>query len=296
LLNDHVAAPVALACSDAYEFPSLLREIATDRSQDIWARERHTGEAGEVNKVAFKTADGMLCSVQGHAPDHEGRTWQATLGPDAIVFANHPACASQRAAYRPGFWTGNRALPRVAQWRDALIAVHRLPDDDWMGYTHAYFPTFAFDAYELQKGANGLTWAFAQKGDGYLALGAAQGIELIRHGPSAYRELRSHGGENVWFCQMGRAATDRSFSRFKKAVLAAQIDLQALGARWRTVRGDELVFGWQGLLTVNGQERPLSGFPHYENPYCVAGLGADSMDIQFGDWILRLDFDLAQGE
>ena len=309
LLNDHAAATVALACSDEYEFPSLLGEVATDRSQEHWARERHTWEAGEgpgraagpgeVNKVTFKTADGMLCSVQEYRPGqpgHSERVWQGTLGPDAVVFVNHPACASQRAAYQPGFWTGNQALPRVAQWRDALVAVHRLPDGDWMGYTHAHFPAFSFDEYELREDAEGRTWAFARKGDGYLALCAAQGTELIRSGPSAYRELRSYGGENVWLCQMGRAATDRSFSRFKKAVLAAEVDLQGLSARWRTVRGDEIAFGWQGPLTVNGREQPLSGFPHYETPYCRAELGEDRMDVQFGDWILRLEFDPAQGE
>ena len=58
--------------------------------------------------------------------------------------------------------------------------------DDWLGFTHAYFPARVFDEHAFQGG-----WAFARTGDGYLALTAARGFEFITTGPTAYRELRS---------------------------------------------------------------------------------------------------------
>jgi hypothetical protein len=177
------------------------------------------------------------------------------------------------------------ALPRVAQWKDALIAVHNLPYDDWMGFTHAYFPIAAFDEHALRDG-----WAFARKGDGYLALTAAQGLELIAQGDNAYRELRSYGQRNIWLCHMGRAARDGSFEEFQQAVLALNVHFEELSARCATLRGETLAFGWEGPLLVNGQEQALAGFKHYDSPYCVAELGATQIEIGYGDQVLRLNF------
>ena len=180
----------------------------------------------------------MLSSAQDYRPGEPGRAehiWQATLGPDAVVFVNHPVCLSQKRAYQPNFWCGNGVLPRVAQWKDLLIALYRLPDDDWLGYTHAHFPIAALDEHVIREG-----WAFARKGDGYLALKASQGFTLVKSGNSAYRELRSMGQENVWLCQVGRAAQDGTFAEFQDKVLATSIDYRracrCLGHRCAAMR------------------------------------------------------------
>jgi hypothetical protein len=230
----------------------------------------------------------MLCSAQDYHPGqkgHQQHIWQATLGPDAVVFVNHPACMSEDDARCPNFWRGNAILPRVAQWKDALIAVHNLPDDDWTGLTHAYFPAYEFDEYVLHD-----RWAFARKGDGYLALAARQGLELVRRGLNGYRELRSPGQHNVWLCFMGRQALDDSFAQFQERVLALDIDWQELGVHCTTLRNQTLAFGWEGPLLVDGQEQPVAGYRHYDNPYCTTELFAPQMDILYGGYLLRLDF------
>jgi hypothetical protein len=271
----------------------------------MWSRERHAGEleegcdratgSWEVNKVTYKTPDYMLCSAQDYHPGERGgqqHIWQATLGPDAVVFVTHPSCMSEKDNRQPNFWHGNHVLPRVAQWRDALIAVHKLPENDWLGFTHAYFPIYAFDEHVLRNDADDHPWAFARKGEGYLALTAAQGLEFITRGDSAYRELRSHGQHNVWLCHMGRAAQDGSFGEFQDKVLALDMAWEGLSVRCTTLRGQSLAFGWEGPLRVNGKEQPLTGFKHYENPYCVADWPASQMDIRFGDYLLKLKFDV----
>jgi hypothetical protein len=231
----------------------------------------------------------MLCSAQDYHPGEKGyqqHIWQATMGPDAVVFVNHPPCASEEGAHRPNFWHGNYVLPRVAQWKDVLIAIHSLPDDDWMGFTHAYFPVYAFDEYVLRDG-----WAFAREGSGYLALTAAQGLELVERGPGAYRELRSYGKENTWLCHMGREEADGSFEAFQSKVLKLQVTLAGLGATCETLRGDTLTLRWEGPFLVSGEEQPLSGYKHYEGPFCTAELPASQMDIQYGEYIVRLHFE-----
>ena len=161
-----------------------------------------------------------------------------------------------------------------------------------MGFTHAYFPAYAFDEHALREDANGHTWAFARKGEGYLALTAAQGLQFITSGDSAYRELRSYGQHNVWLCHMGRAALDGGFAEFQDKVLALDVAFEGLAVRCTTLRGETLAFGWEGPLLRNGEEEPITGFKHYENPYCVAELPAAQMEIRYGDQAMRLSFEL----
>lgn len=291
IFNQHLAGPVSLACLEGHEVPALIADIAF-ADEELWSRERHlTGPAGsghEVNKVTYRTPDYMLSSAQSYRPGEEGgceQIWQATLGPAAVVFANHPACASDGAGRRPGFWLGNRVLPRVAQWQEVLIAIHNLPEDDWLGFTHAHFPTAAFDEYTLRDG-----WAFARRGSGYLALTASQGLELVTQGHSAWRELRSPGRRNIWLCQLGRAALDGEFGAFQEQVLGLEVAIDGLTVRCETVRGDQLSFGWEGPLLLNGQPQPLAGFKHYENRYVISELGAEDLEVSTTAYRLRLHF------
>lgn len=298
VFNDRILGSVSLACAANYELPEVITAVALDQPAEMWNRERHAGVmeeetdratgAWEVNKVTYKTPDYMLASAQSYQPGDPGyqqHIWQATLGPDAVVFVTHPACSSDDNSHRPNFWHGNAILPRVAQWKDVLLAVHRLPEDDWMGFTHAYFPMAAFDEAAVEDG-----WALARKGSGYVALTAAGGLDLITQGRTAYRELRSPGHANVWVCQMGRAELDGSFVDFKLKVKTMGRLFEGTSVQVLTLRSEILTFGWEQPLTVNGREQPIADFKHVENPYCVAELNADAMEIGYGDTLMRLVF------
>jgi hypothetical protein len=287
--NAHVKGAVGLGLAGArYHLPELLRTIALDRWPDMLSRERQRVADDEtVNTVTFKTPDYLLASAQDYRAGQRGRhehIWQATLGCDAIVFTNHPTSFSDTDARQAGWWCGNGSLPRVAQWKDALIAIYNLPGDDLLGFTHAFFPAYAFDEHMIERG-----WAFARQGDGYLALHAAQGMTLVTTGNDARRELRSVGRCNAWLCQMGRADLDGSFEEFRRAILAGSVIVNGLQVEWRTIRNEHLAFAWSGSLHVNGVEEPISGFKHVENPYALAEFPAESMDIGCGEEMLRLN-------
>jgi hypothetical protein len=231
----------------SYDLPSVIHAIAADAETEVWARSRQAADGGpEVNTVAYRTADFLLCSAQDYRPGARGRRehiWQATLSPEALVYTTHPASCAQTDGREAGWWLGNGRLPRVAQWKDALIALYDLPADDWLGFTHAYFPTYAFDEYLLDDG-----WAFARVGDAYLALYASQGFTLRRDGPDAQRELRSAGLRNVWLCQLGAKDTDTSFENFRQRVAAHPPTIAGLHVTWPTIRSERLEFDWTGPL------------------------------------------------
>ena len=279
---------VSLALMKRYTLPTVIEKIATDLPEAMWNRERHGGVldpavdyfggAWEVNKVTYKTPDYMLSSAQDYRSGGRGNMqhiWQATLGPDAVVFVTHPPFLAESGS--PNFWVGNLVLPRVAQWKDFLIDVRKCTPGQGLGFTHGYFPLHAFDEWTLSG-----KWLVARKGDGYIALTSKSGMALIRRGRYAYREVRSHADEDLWICQMGSKRQDGSFASFRQRVESVPLEFNGLTVKCTTLRGDEISFGWDAPLLVNHEESPLRGFPHFDNPYCTAPLPATGMEIRCG--------------
>lgn len=291
--NESLMGSVSLACCKQYELPEILQKIGVESPATFWNREHHGTPdplltRGGVDKVSYRTRDFLLSSAQDYHPGEKGHRehiWQATLGPDSIVYVNHPTCMSEDDAHQPNLWAGNGMLPRVAQWGGILIAIYKLPPDDWLGFTHAYFPVVTFDEYQFRE-----KWAFARKGDGYLALTASRGFEFIQGGQTAFRELRSNGLENVWLCHMGQKLLDGNFDDFQEEIIKMGVSFDQLSISVNSLRGDILSFGWEGPLVVNNQEQALTGSRHYDNIYCVSEYPISQMDIIFKDEGLRLKF------
>ena len=301
--NHHVAGVVSLACSTNYQMPALFVGIATKTPEAALALEQQAAVAGAAaNVVRYQTPDFVLSSVQDYRAGDQGAeelVWSATLGAEAIVFANHPGSSSELPGRAPGFWAGNERLPRVAQWQDALLSLHQLGDDDLFGFTHCYFPTATFDEYALLGG-----WAFGRLGDGYVALTNSHGITMTAEGRYALRELRAAGKSQCWVVQMGRAALDGDFVAFQTKVLALPLrfgevrsphgaDSAKGEVNFTTLRGDALRFGWSGSLHVNEAAMLLHGFPHYENAYTTTEVGSGTMVVAWGDDGVQLDFGIA---
>ncbi|MFN8635754.1 MAG: hypothetical protein U0893_18050 [Chloroflexota bacterium] len=289
IYNHHLAGALSLALASEYEPPPILEAIARDAPDELWSVERHAPPGAEpAHLVTFKTPEYVLSSLADVRPGGMGHSeliWRATMSPQAMVFVNQPGSSSESDARLPGYWAGNARLPRVAQWRETLIAMHRVAEHDLLPWTHAHFPCATFDEYALRDG-----WAFAQVGDGYLAITCSTGMALTREGRYALRELRAPGPVSTWLVQMGRAALDGDFLAFQTKVLAAPYTCGRETVHWSTIRGDELQLDWDGLLRVNGAPLATDEGRHVENAYTTAELPCVSMDIRLGDDVLRLDF------
>jgi hypothetical protein len=166
-----------------------------------------------------------------------------------------------------------------------LVAHYHLPEDDWMGFTHAYFPEHAFDEIAVRS-----NWIFGRAGSGYIGITASIPIVLTREGPDAHREIKAPGRRTIWLCQMGREAQDGAFSEFQERVLADAPDVFEDTLTWTTPRGATIESAWRHPLLVNGDVPEAAPNVHIATPYCRADLGAAHTDIIFGDTLLRLDF------
>ena len=107
----------------------------------------------------------------------------------------------------------------------------------------------------------------ARKGNGYVALTATGGVALVTSGPMAQRELRA-APQAVWLVQMGRAASDGTFTQFAERVLAQSLMLEQDTLQYSSLRGQVIHFSLNQPLaqafTLDGAPQKLDGFPHIE--------------------------------
>ena len=282
--NQHLVGAFSLGIASGYQLPAIISGIAQSQVEEAWTVER----SAQAQLAAFKTPDSLLASLQDYHPGARGgrvNPWQATLGSEALVFTNHPDALNQSEARQAGTWCGSGVLPRVAQWKDALICLYNLPEHTPLNFTHAYFPTFAFDEYRHEQ-----DWFFARKANAYLAIYASSAARLLEHGDSAYCELRAAGPQTAWLVQLGRQAVDGDFKGFCARVLGCPLSVSGLSVAWQTLRGERLSFDWSGPLLKDGKELPLSGGKRFEGPFVDAAFPAETMDIGYGEQLMRLTF------
>ncbi len=288
--NLHAWGVIGLADS-GYTLPAQLAQVATERSQTQWLHEYHrnAGNQWGIQRSTYRTPAYLLTSVgDATTPALRAchRRWQATLGPAATIFVNHPAHMGAEPDDLPNFWLGDGSAPQLAHWKDTLIALYRLPADDWLGFTHAYLPRHAFDETLLRE-----NWLFARHGQAYVGLTASAPLMWVAGGAGAHRELRAMGREVAWLCQLGAAGEHGSFGGFCGRLLAQPPRLLTPDlVDYTNSRGERIEFGWAQPLRIDGAVQRPDPALHYVTPYCTVGFPAKLTNIQLGDQLLQLDF------
>ena len=203
---------VFVASSRSYQPPAGLAERMREPVRTVYRQE-------DVEICLEKAADFLLTSLaippsfdrgaaDGAAPNVRSRLlpgvagyqqhlWQASLGRGCHVFVNHPGASFDQSASRPGYWYGNGVIPRLAQ-RDAMVLeIFAIPDDHPMAFTHAHWPSDAFDRSEVRD-----HWAFGARGAGSVGLWCSRPLEAHDEVLTS-RELRAWGRRVAWVCVCG---------------------------------------------------------------------------------------------
>ena len=263
---------------------------------------------GRAEQYAFRTADYKLASVLDYHPGqrgHDQHPWQATLGGKAVVFSQQPL--NGVPFERPGYWKGNAVLPRVAQHRQVLIAVHRVHPEQthWLN-SHLYFPKWLFDEVVEDGG-----WLCGRRGDGYIAVRSLRPAQWGRADPRVVQQIHrfdeaareralasaydwtAEGHANAFICELGRRADNGDFSAFVRAVLASRVEGDWRALRYASPALGEVRFGWTGPLTVAGADIPLRSDWRLDSPYGRVRFADRRWDLRAGGH--RLELDLADG-
>jgi hypothetical protein len=251
----------------------------------------------EVNKITYRTPDYMLSNAQDFRKGEKGyqqHIWQATLSPYAVVFVNNPDSLRADDKHRPSYWMANGRQPRTAQIDNVLIALYNLPrypsappplEARHFNFTHAYFPTWAFDEIKEMSG-----WIFGRVEDGYIALYTHLPYDWQYEGPDADQEIIALGRKNVWICQMGRRSKDGTFDEFINSIISAQLNVSGLEVKYQAPGLGSISFDWNGPLTLNGEVVLLDEYPRWDNPYAKVEFGNQYISIQHDGKGLILDF------
>ncbi|MEI8309787.1 MAG: hypothetical protein WCH98_03430, partial [Verrucomicrobiota bacterium] len=213
-----------LATSPGYRPPEDLATLAKT-PQSLRYRQGH------ADIVLEKTGGYLLTAVQipTSFPDEAGwhailpgirgyqqHLWQATLAPGCHIFVTHPGETFDLGQARPGYWYGNGHLPTLLSRPGEVLAIHAAPGEHPVAFTHAHWPTDAFDE-TLRCGA----WLFGAKAGGYVGLWCS--TPLAPHDEVLTgREWRAPGRVVAWVCRAADRARAGSLVRFAEECQARE--------------------------------------------------------------------------
>ena len=252
---------------------------------------RNTRE--ENNIYTYRTPNYMLSSSQDYRKGYGGdqqHIWQATLGPEAVCFTTHPGGYGNTSP--EGYWLGSGYLPRVAQVKNVLIAVYKIPRmgrillSKNLRFTHAWFPKSKFDEVIEKNG-----WVCARYQDGFLALFSQNKYQWQEEGEEKDMELIVHSRKNIWLIELGSKHHYQSFSNFVDSVSSSTLAFDKLSIQYTSPSQGLLEFGWKRHLKQNGQVASLNDYPRYENPYTHTSFGAKTIRIAHSEQHLDLEFE-----
>jgi hypothetical protein len=300
-LNEATLPAVVLATARKYRIPPEVLEPGEPQNDVVLAKQSYRGSYRAEHDllsrpyasdlVVYRTPHVSLSTVEDYRPWQPGLQeliWNACLGPESQVFVTHAPNAATHASARPNAWAGNRILPRARQHRDTVLALYRIPDDDPMGYTHAWAPLSTMDEWTRDG-----PWLAVRRGDGYVALAADGGVVPLRTGPNAGQEARPAGDPRAWVCVVGDRERDGDFTKFVQGLGRPEFGEDHI--EYPTRHGERLRLPREGLFTVDDVPVDLddSGAPktraHLDSPWCTVEFGATEMRI--GEHVI----DLAHG-
>ncbi len=231
-----------------------------------------------ANVESFRTPDYMVSTAQDYRKGKMGmqqQIWLASLGGAASVWTSHPGSDDEDWMGRPNYWVGNGVLPRAAQYRNLVLALYRIPQDDPRPLTHLRLPMAEFDEVREQAG-----WIFARKGNGYIGVTSRPFMTPAERPEYAKIEKICRALECGWICRMGRRAHDGSFDQFVGRLLGASVAYGANRLRYRESSRLTATFGWDEDLVINGRRIALGGYPRYESPFVKAKHGQTLFRIE----------------
>jgi hypothetical protein len=296
--------------------------------QAFW-RVINSGLIAEVHTKTFRTAHGMLSSVQDYRKGSmamQVHAWQATLSESAVVFTMLPGKLpvpegdpvpdtwnwQKSDEHGSGYWTGDGALPRIGQHRDVAVILYApqfmakplgLDQFDYRDETHAYFPQAHFDEV-VQEGK----WTFGRKDDGYVGLWSHQPTHWREGQPEVFEnaglpfDLVADGARNAWVVQIGDVDEWGSFEAFRTALAAADVQAEPVADADEDGFGDGfavayeapgrgvVTFSWHDPLVVDEVEIPLRWGWRFDNPFVRTRFDATRYDIAVEGHRLYLDF------
>ncbi|WP_244564500.1 hypothetical protein [Rhizobium sullae] len=272
-LNSGVAS-LPLFCAGSYQPPADLTEIANlAPGRSVEARYSQGLESGKL--VLFKNEAAQLSTVVDHKTGRKGHQQHVidvrlAGHPMARLWINHPGEDDPWGNQRPSYWAGNGILPRVAQHRDVALLIEDTRDARHT-WTHAYIGRDGLDDVIIDD-----NWLIARSGNGFSAIYASNGLELVTHGPTAGREVRSYGSICGWAAIVGCGDGD-GFMTFVERIRQTKVSFDRKVRRLVLTPsgGPAISLSYADGLSIDGQARPFT----HDQPHPILTYDSAASDV-----------------
>lgn len=303
----HWKATLHFAVSN-YKIPDIIYRIATDRDQAFVHREYMAKNPMQPKEYSYLTPSYGMASTIGEngkiVPDFTRWKvqWVAkknTQEPSAF-FMKHPYGENKWQE-----WRGASPAEQVMQYKDALLAVYNM-EDDQMDFIEGPFCKGSFQAIKTEN-----DWLFLHTGTCLLALKAVNGLNISdeKRGNEIHgievdcNVLKSKGRKNGLIVQAApvenykAANAEKTLSQFRQDVITkTEMDTTGIDARnprlrYRSLSGDWLEIEFNNFKKVNGEEIDLENWPLLGNPWMHQEVNGKKLVLEHGGEKRVYDFE-----
>ncbi len=248
-----------------------------------------------INTYTYRTPDYQLSGAQDYNKGLWGaqqHIWQATIDSNAVVFTTYPG--GMAGDYLASDWTGGW-LPKATFFENIGIIQYKrrhiplLDELLFVSYTHAHFPTWAFDEWR-QSGK----WTFGAKGNSYVALYSNQPTLWSDEQPQDTYELIADSAANVWIVELGCLDDNGAFEQFISDIEAADVTVLENGIQYASPSQGLATVSWDDPFVVDGMEIDTGPYERWDNAYSYTEFGSEQTIIEFEGQRLDLDFERAR--
>lgn len=266
-----------------------------------------------ANQYIYRTKNYQLSNVQRYHPGGFGAQQMLNLlnfGGKSVVFTAHPAREESEKTVRayPGYWAGFGRSPHAVQHENVLLLLYHIPKLPGFlelyrvpQFTHTYLPQAYLDEVHICG-----RYAFARKGDAFLALIGGSDLEYLPYSEASAKafknqlndypeqrfDLLQRGNRQFWIYELSGAQTE-CFADFMERIKSnpAQYELQDSGAdRLRYESGGNSYFtSYKGDLAVNDIAQPLE-HDRFDSAWCKAKREQSVLDFESKGNKLHIDF------
>lgn len=244
-----------------------------------------------ANTYTYKTKDYSIYTVQNHFPGMNAIQHHVAgmnLGDSFAIFHLHPAVPDSVKLHSPNYWVGYGRLPHAVQEKNISLAIYNLPEKknimelDMVNFTHAYFPTELFDSTIIRN-----KYAFGKKDSAYCALIGRNDLILNSNNTD---DIIQDGRQVYWIIEAGSKEEDGSFKNFYNRIINNKVnfDEESLVLEYNSRRYN-FVLKYDDSFTLNG-EIVNTHYDRFDSPYVKAGRKAKTMEFNFNDKFLFLDY------
>jgi len=311
-----------IAAISSYRPPFIIYKIATDRDTPYENIEVHrtrerfrysTSPYNTIYKYSYMTKNYCLSSTQGNTStvETEIHPWDLSYVSDEShgkIFFMHPYYSYRDLGKyfpelpklllpqinhvrpymtSPDRWNGGSPYEQMIQYKNSIIVLYNIPDDDPYPLINGFFPKSLEAKNEDKSG-----WIFCKEKNVFTAVRILK--PYIWEEGDYFNRLRSYYGKNGIVMEVGSKDNYQSFEDFKNQIKSTSLNFDnfdsLLKAEYKSSDGNILSITYNGNHLINNEKINYKSWNTFDNPFLSCKRGSRVLTINYKNLTEILDF------